>query len=150
MFSSLIGNGWCSLVCKRSSVLTSLCHTSRFLCSFSRSLKNKTREASLRCEAQFTGPVFISIILSNPHSEQWISVFGGFHYYFHNVHGMTDWFLHCLLNVRVVSMSPQALSVRSVECKERLWSPFLLLKHAEQVEESVIVRPHVSFKCQSR
>lgn len=29
-----------------------------------------------RCETQFTGPVFISIIQSNCFSDQWISVFG--------------------------------------------------------------------------
>lgn len=33
-------------------------------------LLKKTREAFIRCEAQFTGPVFISIIQSNPLSDQ--------------------------------------------------------------------------------
>lgn len=36
---SLIGNGCSSLVCKHSFVPTFRCHTSRFLCSFSRSPK---------------------------------------------------------------------------------------------------------------
>lgn len=70
------------------------------------------------CELQFTGPVFISIIRSNFFSDQWIFVFWAvFHFNFHNVHGMTDLYIHCLLNVIIVSMSLQPLSVRSVECK---------------------------------
>lgn len=57
-------------------------------------LLKKTREALIRCEAQFTGPVFISIIQSNPLSDQWSSLcLGKFHYNFHNVHGMTDFFI---------------------------------------------------------
>lgn len=66
------------------------------------------------CELQFTGLVFISIIQSNCFSVQRLSVWevgGGVHYNFHNVHGMTDWFILSLLskckNCLDVTVAPQ-------------------------------------------
>lgn len=150
---SLIGNGCSSLVCKHSFVPALPCHTYHFLCSFSNFPKlsegiNWTMKFS---EPQFTG---LFIIQSNPLSESLcLGGWGCFITTFHNVHEMTDFFIlfcHCLLNVRVVSLSLQPLSVRSVEWQEWLSSPVLSLKLAKtnQIDQwSVIFRPAVSFKC---
>lgn len=112
----------------------------------------QSKESVLRwncCEPQFTGPVFIPIILNNHFSDQWISVFGGVcHYNFHIVHGMTDLFLSLPFKCKNC-LSLQPLSVRSVECSEWLWSPALLVKPAKEIVQRFFYRPAVSLKCQS-